>query len=86
LVLGIDQAGWNIRYLIVATGSRLTGKEVLFAPYAVAAIDWLNREILLNVTREQVKNSPPWDPLQLFDQWSAQRLHRHYGWPALSGY
>ena len=77
----IDRDGWNIRYLIVGTGKWWFGKEVLLAPYAVAAIDWLNREILLNVTGEQVKGSPPWDPLKLIDAEYEGRLHRHYGWP-----
>jgi hypothetical protein len=77
----IDQPDWNIRYLIVTTGTWLTGKEVLLAPYAVAATDWVNHEILLNVTREQVENSPPWDPLQLIDELYQRRLHQHYGWP-----
>lgn len=78
----VDRAAWNIQYLIIVAGSWLTGKEVLLAPYAVTRIDWLNREILLNVTREQVKNSPPWDPLKLIDEVYAQRLYRHYGWPS----
>lgn len=77
----IDNDGWNIRYLVVETGSWLFGKEVLLAPYAVTAIDWLNQEVLLNVTRQQVKDSPPWDPLKLIDEMYEQRLHRHYGWP-----
>jgi hypothetical protein len=54
---------------------------MLLAPYAVTRIDWLNREILLNVNRDQVKNSPPWDPLQLIDELYGERLYRHYGWP-----
>ena len=77
----IERVDWSIQYLIVVAGSWLTGKEVLLAPYAVTRIDWLNREILLNVTRDQVKNSPPWDPLQLIDKMYEQRLYRHYGWP-----
>jgi hypothetical protein len=77
----IERVDWSIQYLIVVAGSWLTGKEVLLAPYAVTRIDWLNREILLNVTRDQVKNSPPWDPLQLIDKMYEQRLYSHYGWP-----
>jgi hypothetical protein len=77
----VDRAGWNVRYLIVATGKWLIGKEVLLAPYAVVAIDRLNGEIVLNVTRDQVKNSPEWDPVQLIDQPYERRLHDHYGWP-----
>jgi len=78
----IDRTDWSIQYLIVDAGSWLTGKEVLLTPYAVTRIDWLNREILLNVTREQVKSSPAWDPFQLIDKMYKERLYRHYGWPA----
>jgi PRC-barrel domain len=77
----VDRDGWNIRYLIVGTGKWWFGKEVVLAPYAVAAIDWLNREILLNVTGDQVKSSPPWDPLKLIDAEYEGLLHQHYGWP-----
>jgi hypothetical protein len=76
----IERVDWSIQYLIVVSGAWLTGKEVLLAPYAVTRIDWLNREILLNVSRDQVKNSPPWDP-QLIDMMYEQLLYRHYGWP-----
>ena len=55
----IDRADWSVENLIVVAGSWLTGKEVLLAPYAVSRTDWLNREILLNVTREQVKTARP---------------------------
>ena len=79
--LMIEQPGWRVRYLIVTTGAWLFGKDVLLSPYAVAKTDWLNREILLNVTREQVEKSPPWDPVQFIDEVYKGRLHQHYGWP-----
>ena len=71
----IERVDWSIQYLIVVAGSWLTGKEVLLAPYAATRIDWLNREIRLNVARDQVKNSPPWDPLQLIDKMYEKRLY-----------
>lgn len=78
----IDRAGWNIRYLIVSTGVWLLSKDVLLAPYAVSSIDWLNHEIVLNVTRKQLEESPPWDPVTFIDEVYAQKLHRHYNWPS----
>jgi hypothetical protein len=77
----VDRAGWNIGYLIVAVGKWWFGKQVLVAPYAVTGIDWLNGEILLNVTSEQVKSSPAWSPLQLIETEYEAKLHQHYGWP-----
>ena len=77
----VHRNGWDIGYLIVGTGLWWFGKEVLLSPHAVTAIDWLNHEIRLNVTGEQVKSSPPWDPLSLLNEDYATQLHQHYGWP-----
>ena len=72
---------WGIRYLVIATHNWWPGKHVQLAPYAVEDIDWAERRINVNVTRDQVKSSPPWDPLAMADQVAEQQLHRHYGWP-----
>jgi hypothetical protein len=77
----VDDINWDIRYLVVATSNWWPGKDVLLSPYAVQEIDWSERRIRLNVTRDQVKSSPPWDPTAMIDQISAQRLHSHYDWP-----
>ena len=49
--------------------------------FAVTAVDWLDREVKLNVTREQVKSAPAWDPLAMTNEVSEQQLRRHFGWP-----
>ena len=77
----IDSAQWTIPYLIVDTSNWWMGQHVLMSPHAVTAIDWMERHVQLNVTREQVKASPPWDPLKLMDQAGMKELHDHYGWP-----
>jgi hypothetical protein len=56
-------------------------KLVQLAPYAVKEIDWLDRHIKVNVTRDQVKSAPAWDPLATANEVSEQQLHRHFGWP-----
>jgi hypothetical protein len=76
-----DDANWDIRYLVIATRNWWPGKHVQLAPYAVKDIDWSNHHINVNVTRDQVKSSPAWDPLALADQITEQQLHRHFGWP-----
>jgi sporulation protein YlmC with PRC-barrel domain len=77
----VDSAAWAIRYLIVDTSNWWMGQHVLMSPHAVKEIDWSDRHVLLNVTRDQVKASPPWDPLKLMDQTGMKQLHEHYGWP-----
>ena len=58
-----DDANWDIRYLVIATRNWWPGKHVQLAPYAVKEIDWSEERINVNVTRDQVKSSPAWDPL-----------------------
>jgi hypothetical protein len=76
-----DDSNWEIRYLIVATRNWLPGKVVQLAPYAVKDIDWFGERINMNVSREQVRSAPAWDPLALVDKASEEALHRHFGWP-----
>ena len=77
----IDDADWSIHYFIVDTRNWWSGQRVLISPLAVKSIDWFVRHVELDVSREQVKSSPSWDPLDAFTQIYAKRLHQHYGWP-----
>jgi hypothetical protein len=77
----IDDADWSIHYFIVDTRNWWHGKRVLISPLAVKSIEWFDRHVELEVSREQVKASPAWDPLDAFTQVYAKRLHKHYGWP-----
>jgi hypothetical protein len=77
----IDDADWSIHYFVVDTRNWWFGERVLISPRAVKAIEWFDRRVELDASREQVKSSPRWDPLVAFTQVYAKRLHRHYGWP-----
>jgi uncharacterized protein YrrD len=76
-----DNEDWRLRYLIVDTSNWWFGKRVLISTHAVKAIVRSDRQVHLDVSREQVQSSPPWDPLAAFDPAYAARLHSHYGWP-----
>jgi hypothetical protein len=78
----IDSSTWTIRNLIVDTRNWWPGKHVLLSPFAVSEVSWWQHEMRFNITRDQVRSSPPWDPLALVDQTYEQRLHSHYGWLA----
>ena len=77
----LDDGDWSIAYFIVDTGNWWFGKRVLMSPLAVKSIDWFDHHVELDVSREKVKSSPPWDPLDAFTQHYAKRLHDHYSWP-----
>lgn len=76
-----DDANWEIRYFVIATRNWLPGKIVQLSPYAVKNIDWFGEHINMNVTRDQVRSAPAWDPLAMMDKASEDALHSHFGWP-----
>jgi len=77
----VDDALWDIRYLIIDTRNWWPGEHVLLSPYAVKEISWAEHQIHIGEMREQVKASPPWNPLDLIDQDYEKQLHSHYQWP-----
>ncbi|MES2949631.1 MAG: PRC-barrel domain-containing protein [Pseudomonadota bacterium] len=56
-----DDQSWVVRYIVVDTGSWLTSRKVLISPYAVQRADWEHKRLPVNLSREQVKNSPDID-------------------------
>jgi hypothetical protein len=76
-----DHASWEIRYLGVNTSNWWGGQHVLIAPIAVTEIDWADRHILIDITRDQVKASPPCGSMEMVDEAYERMLHGHYGWP-----
>ena len=77
----IDDGTWAISYLIIDTRNWWPGQHVLVSPHAVKNVNWSDSQIEFSVTRDQVKASPAWEPLDIIDQVYEERLHRHYGWP-----
>jgi len=76
-----DDANWEIRYLVIATRNWWPGRIVQLSPYAVKDVDWFGEQVNMNVTREQVRSAPAWDPVALADEAAEGDLHRHFGWP-----
>jgi len=71
---------WSLRYFVVDTSNWWLGKRVLIAMEAVKGVDWSDRHVRLDVSREQVKTSSPWDPMVAFGEIERTHLHEHYGW------
>jgi len=76
-----DHANWDIRYFGVDTRNWWPGEHVLISPYAIREIDWADRHVELDITRAQVKASPPWDSVAMVDHAYEKQLHSHYDWP-----
>ncbi len=53
-----DDESWMVRYLIVDTGNWLTGRQVLISPLSLGFLDWDQKVLHLNLTREKIEHSP----------------------------
>ncbi len=76
-----DDERWVVRYLVVETGSWLRARRVLISPYAVRFIDWQTRAVVVNLTRDQVKESPDIDTDKPVSRQQEDEFNRHYGYP-----
>jgi hypothetical protein len=56
-----DDRAWVIRFLVVETGSWLSSRKVLISPFSIGKADWDNKRLPVQISREQVKNSPDVD-------------------------
>jgi PRC-barrel domain protein len=81
----VDEEGWRIRYMVVDTGRWLSGRKVLIAPQWIRDFDWAERRVDVDLTRAQVRASPPYDPAKPVERPYEAELHGHYGragyWP-----
>jgi hypothetical protein len=77
----VDEENWRIYYLLLDTNNWLPGGKVLIAPDWISDISWSDSIVRVNATREQVKNSPEFDPKGPVDRHYETTLYGHYGFP-----
>ena len=80
-----DDRSWGVRYLVVDTGPWLLGQQVLIAPASIGAVDWGAGWLPVNLTREQVENSPSIESHLPVSRQHEEELSQYYGWPAYWG-
>lgn len=75
-----DDQTWNIRYLVVKTGNWFSQKKVLISPTAIQKTDWKRGEFLVNLTRNQIENSPDIDTAKPVSRQHEEQLSSYYQW------
>lgn len=56
-----DDERWALRYIVVNTGSWLSGRQVLISPFSVMHVDRENKKLQVTLTKSQVEKSPSID-------------------------
>jgi sporulation protein YlmC with PRC-barrel domain len=77
-----DDRTWRVRYLVIHTSKWLFGRKVLISPESIVRGEDASDSIRLNLTREQIKNSPSWDTDPPVSKQYEGVLHNYYGWGA----
>lgn len=74
----LDDETCAIRYLIVNTSNWWLGHQVLIAPKWIKNVSWPDHTVLVNLTRQAVKDAPPYDSAVTFERHAEVGLHKHY--------
>jgi len=87
-----DDQTWTIRYLVVDTGSWLSGRQVLLTPHAFGShalgshafgISAASDDVLhVKLTRKQIEDSPSIDTHRPISRHYEAEYYNYYGWPA----
>jgi sporulation protein YlmC with PRC-barrel domain len=57
----VDDETWELRHLVVDIGNWLTGRKVLISSKWIKSVDWGQSSVLIDRSRESVKNSPDFE-------------------------
>lgn len=76
-----DDQHWVVRYLIVDTGRWLPGRKVLISPISIGRADRENQSIEVNLTKEQIQNSPDIDADKPVSRQYEASYYDYYGYP-----
>jgi sporulation protein YlmC with PRC-barrel domain len=76
-----DDQNWVVRYLVVDTGSWLSGRKVLISPHAFGSLHQAGEPLLVNLTRKQIEDSPSIESHKPVSRQYEEDYYRYYGWP-----
>ncbi len=80
-----DDQDWRLRYIAIDTGKWLPGKRVLVNPAVVWKADWANRQLHVDLSREQIQNSPSIDSKQTVSELKRKESANALPWPYFYG-
>ncbi|CAB3759970.1 PRC-barrel domain-containing protein [Paraburkholderia humisilvae] len=83
--LYFDDKAWGIRYLVVKTGNWIDGRRVLISPYSVIRTEPGTLSVHVELTRQQVRDSPSIDTHKPVSRQHEAEYSRYYGYPTYWG-
>lgn len=77
----VDDESWHVRYLIVDTKVWLPGRKVLISNDRIVDISWAEKELRVDLTKDEVRGSPTYDPYKPINREYETVLYDYYGCP-----
>jgi sporulation protein YlmC with PRC-barrel domain len=77
----VDDHTWAIRYLVVNTSNWWRGHRVLVAPEWIQDVSWPEAKVSVDLTRQAVKDAPPYESAAKLDRQLEEAVHEHYNRP-----
>jgi hypothetical protein len=75
-----QEQDWTIRWAVVDTGTWIAGRQVLLPPSVLGPLDGIDREIPVDLTREQVEGSPGVETDEPVSRRREADVYSYYGW------
>jgi hypothetical protein len=76
-----DDNSWVIRYLVADTGSWIPLRKVLISPHAFRQTDDSEKRLSVNLTRQQIENSPSIETHEPVSRQFEREYYRYYAYP-----
>jgi hypothetical protein len=78
----VDDQAWTIRYMIIDTSNWLPGsRKVLISPTWIDSVDWLENKVNVDLTVEQIREGPEYDPAAPVNRAYEVKIYDFYGRP-----
>jgi len=74
----IDDETWEILYLEIDTNNWLPGRKILISPNWIDHVSWNDSKVFVNLSTDEIKQSPEYTAETLLDRDFETKLHKHY--------
>lgn len=75
----LNDDNWSIAYIVVDTRKWLPGgRKVLISPSWFTSVSWVERTVSINLTAQQIKDSPEYNPKEFINPDYENVLHDFY--------
>ena len=78
---GEQHGPWEFRYFVVDTRNWLPGRKVLVAPCWAESISWDERKVRVDLSQQQIKDAPEYNPDVPINRRFEEILFDYYGRP-----